>query len=312
MPSSLHPNLSHMYDDEGNPVPSFEELARTVLRVRKAKEPTERFKKRMKLTNGTTACIKNFVSVKTIVSSVEDTGSDGDMYEVAQDDSGLLVCKGCNVQRIVDAKQATASCPRCGESVWYQATDTSFREGTELTSPYLYKRSNHLRDHLKRVSAQQNTEVKKEVIEEITTILLKRCISDNPDEIAVFLGKVTPADVRGILKSLRLTKLYAHCTLVWSKVTGNKPPTLSPQKEAAILNLFEMVIGVWDRVKPEGRSNLLSYSFLLNKICTLLDYHDIADYFSLLKSRSKLAFQEATWKTICTELNMPYIRSSFY
>ncbi len=55
------------------------------------------------------------------------------------------ICEPCNRRVVYDNRQACSICIRCGNSNNANPVDTSFREGTQMHSPYLYKRSNHFR-----------------------------------------------------------------------------------------------------------------------------------------------------------------------
>lgn len=48
-----------------------------------------------------------------------------------------------------------------------------------------------------------------------------------------------------------------------------------------------------------------------SKVCTLLGYDELASHFKLLKSRDKLASQNAMWKKLCDELGFEYVRTTF-
>ena len=164
--------------------------------------------------------------------------------------------------------------------------------------------SNHFKDHLKRFSARESTEIDESVLRAIRSELGKRIYGEGED-----LSKVTPEEIRAILKTLGLSSLYNHTNRIWSLVTGRNPPTLSEEQERELITMFSMIQGPWMRHKPPGRSNMLSYSYVIHKLATLLGYDDIASHFRLLKSRDKIAFQDALWKCICDELKWEFHRS---
>lgn len=157
------------------------------------------------------------------------------------------------------------------------------------------------RDHLKRIQGKESTDIPQQVMDEIFAELNKR----GDDRSAV-----KPEDIRLILKHLNRSKLYNHTIRIWSLATGKKPPTMTSHQEQELLHMFGMIQGPWAKTRPENRSNMLSYTFLLNKMCNLLGYTELASSFKLLKSRDKLLQQDEYWAKICSELDFDFERSS--
>lgn len=210
------------------------------------------------------------------------------------------ICEPCNRRVIYKAQEASCVCTRCGNSATFQDPDTSYREGTSLHVPYLYKQENHFRDHLKRIQGKESTDIPDDVIAAIVAELNKR----GNDR-----SRVTPDDIRHILKCLGKSKLYNHTVRIWSMATGRSPPVLTSHQEQELLHMFRMIRDPWMKTRPKNRSNMLSYTYLLNKMCNLLGYTEVASCFKLLKSRDKLLQQDRYWKRICDELEFDYERS---
>ena len=76
-----------------------------------------------------------------------------------------------------------------------------------------------------------------------------------------------------------------------------------------MLYLFSLVQQPWLKIRPSNRSNMLSYSYLINKLALLLNYPEIAVHFKLLKSSEKVIFQDKLWSQICQELGIRFERS---
>ncbi|KAG5184026.1 poxvirus late transcription factor VLTF3 like-domain-containing protein [Tribonema minus] len=251
----------------------------------------------MKIGGRETCSITSFLVVKACSTTVDEDeidefiGEDDDQY-----------CELCNAVKVLEPRSAQSICLTCGETNEYMVPDTSFREGVSIHTPYLYKRSNHFRDHLKRVQGRESTQIEAEVLEKISQELAK---TYNHDE----LHKVTPKDIRLILKQLGLSRLYNHTTRIWCLTTDQEPLVLSQTQEGELLHLFNLIQAPWERLRPEGRSNMLSYSYLIHKMARLLGYPHVAARFSLLKSKDKMVVQDQLWKTICQELGFRFERS---
>ncbi|KAG5192192.1 poxvirus late transcription factor VLTF3 like-domain-containing protein [Tribonema minus] len=255
--------------------------------------PSARFAKRMKLA-ARPPNIAAFVSVsapsKTLSKEAQQRRDD------FVPDAHL--CDPCNRPRVIDTRQATATCSRCGDSQTFNVIDRSFREGTSL-----HTRSNHFRDHLKRFAARETTTIEDDVLEAIRTELRKRVYDD------ASFKNISQDEVRDVLKRLSLSHLYNHSTRIWTLLTGHQPPELTETQEHDLVTMFAMIQAPFEKHKPKERSNMLSYSYVISQCAKLLGYHDIARAFKLLKSREKVLFQDAIWREICAELGWRYARS---
>ena len=76
--------------------------------------------------------------------------------------------------------------------------------------------------------------------------------------------------------------------------------------EQKLKNMFEQVQAPFEKYKPSDRKNHLSYNYLLNKLCRIIEIEELCIYFPLLKSREKLAQQDLIWKQICRELGWKF------
>lgn len=115
--------------------------------------------------------------------------------------------------------------------------------------------------------------------------------------------------MKGILKSLELQDYYDHVPHLISKITKCPPPTISRETEDTLRQMFKLVEGAFDKVCPATRTNFLSYSFALHKMCQLLELDEFVKCFPLLKSPDKLRLQDVMWKDICYELRWQFISS---
>ena len=96
----------------------------------------------------------------------------------------------------------------------------------------------------------------------------------------------TPTNIIEILKNNKLTKYYNNILQIYCGVTGAAPPTLTRKEEEKIIEMFQEVEMTYR--KYINRSNLFSYSYVLNKILRILKKEEHAKYFKLLKYRWKL------------------------
>jgi len=208
---------------------------------------------------------------------------------------GFEVCVECGNLVANPEEVATCATSSLGGTVGSSA-------GTRRLTTYMYKRTNHFLDHLKRVQAKQSSMVKPEVLSTVENDLRKeRIFAGDP--------RITTTKVRSILKKLKLQKHYVYVFQITTKLSGKAPPSLTPMQEEKLLEMFQSIQGPFEKHCPPDRTNMLNYSYILRKLTQILGWHDLVDYFPLLKSRTKVYAQDMLWKKICEEAHFPFHRS---
>lgn len=214
-------------------------------------------------------------------------------------------CRYCNVPLDLDTAESTLICPKCGISFTYiDTTGMTYNMFTDTTIEpvtfYEYKRINHLNDWIMSLQGEESVVISNEII------LL---INDEIRKMRIDKAKLKPAQVKMILKKLKLNKYYEHTHSIICRITNRKPVQLSSELQEKIKKMFLQAERTFLEMENKSRRNFLSYSYLLKKIVELLGEVELAKHFTLLKSRSKLQSQEAIWKDICTRNNWNFIPS---
>lgn len=216
-------------------------------------------------------------------------------------------CTKCNKGYVYDNISSCAICPRCGESIAVMEAGrgkglTYEQEQTSTTTVnFAYKRANHLMEHLACFQAKETTTIPDDVINAVRAELKKQRVTD--------ATKITTKKIKEILKKLRFQKYYEHTQMITHTINGIRPPTIDERTEDRFKALFNEIQVTFDRVCPKTRKNFLSYSYVLHKLSQLLGREDLCPFFPLLKSREKLAQQDAIWKSICKELRYEFVPS---
>lgn len=208
---------------------------------------------------------------------------------------GFEVCGDCGNVVCNPEKVATCSTSSLGGTVGSSA-------GTRRLTTYMYKRTNHFLDHLKRVQAKQSSSVRPEIIATVENELRKERI--HPGDAAI-----TTTKIRSLLKKLKLQKHYIYVFQITSKLSGKAPPALTLVQEEKLLEMFQSIQGPFQKHCPPDRTNMLNYSFILRKLTQILGWYELMDFFPLLKSRSKVHAQDMLWKKICDEAHFPFHKS---
>lgn len=216
-----------------------------------------------------------------------------------------LTCSFCNVDLVLDNKQALAICRECGVSISYNdhndMRNLSDIDKSNLTYYTPYKRINHFKEWLTQIQAKESTVIPNEILVNIRSELKKERIFD-PEH-------VTRERIKRYLKKIKASRYYEHIPMIISKISNQEPPSISYDTEQKLVEMFKQIQEPFDKNIPKGRKNFLSYSYTLHKFCQLIDRYDLLILFPLLKSRDKLLQQDKLWKSICSELNWTFVPS---
>jgi len=194
-------------------------------------------------------------------------------------------------------------CKSCGytETIIINSEKTSYKDPPREVSYFAYKRINHFNEWLAQFQAKESTEIPDNVYRDIHSEIEKN--------INLAYKTITRDQVRGILKKLGYNKYYEHIPHIINILTGKKAPSLTSKEEDQLRSLFKEIQTPFANNCPEDRKNFLSYSYVLHKLCELLEYDYLLPNFPLLKSREKLLQQDKIWKCICNDLRWQFIQS---
>lgn len=219
-----------------------------------------------------------------------------------------------------DEERTMRKCKRCGSEMTFEdhscVNCAEVQEETWLVMPTIdemrykiqthqipcaYKRINHFNEKLAQLQAKEKTIISEDVYTRIRAEVAKCSF--------LSIATLTPQEVKRILKKLSLSKYYEHVNFITNTLNGYELPTLYPEQEEKLRQMFAAVQEPFAKHCPPGRKNFLNYSYILTKMCQLLEYDWLLDMFSELKSREKLYEQDIIWKDICTDLGWEYIPS---
>ena len=212
-------------------------------------------------------------------------------------------CEDCQIEMIFSQNEALFTCPKCGyqEFVLIDSDKPSYKDPPREVSYYAYKRINHFNEWLAQFQAKESTEIPSTVYDEIVEELKKERISD--------YSSLKPSKIKEILRKLHYNKYYEHVPHILNRLNGENAPVMSREIEEKLRFMFKEIQPSFQTHCPKGRSNFLSYSYVLYKFCELLELDEYLPCFPLLKNRDKLYVQDKIWKLICQDLAWQYIRS---
>jgi hypothetical protein len=212
-------------------------------------------------------------------------------------------CPACEVEMIFSANEAVFTCAKCGyqDFVLIDSDKPSYKDPPREVSYYAYKRINHFNEWLAQFQAKESTEIPQDVYDAILVELKKERIMD--------FRTLKASKVKEILKKLRFNKYYEHIPHIINRLNGQTAPVMSREIEEKLRYMFKEIQPSFQNHCPKGRSNFLSYSYVLYKFCELLELDEYLPCFPLLKNRDKLYVQDKIWEKICCDLRWQFIRS---
>lgn len=217
---------------------------------------------------------------------------------------GWGCCPACDVEMTLYQNEALLGCPSCGyeEFILVDSEKPSYKDPPREITYFAYKKSNHFNEWLAQFQAKENTDIPTDVIEAVVSELRKERISDPK--------RVKKEKIREILQKLKLSKMYDHVQQIKNRIQQQMTHlTLSKEMEEKLQHMFKEIQPAFIKYCPKGRSNFLSYPYVLYKLCQLLEMDEFLPCFQLLKSREKLYQQDQVWQKICEELGWQFIRS---
>jgi len=211
--------------------------------------------------------------------------------------SEKMYCPKCNV--MYDAEEGYLVCPSCGlcDNAIIQAEDLSFKElrDYEYRPQFTYDKMTHLDDWLRRFQSKENRVIPQDVLDKVILQAKKEKIQN--------LNVLTEDKVKRYLKRLNLNEYYDNIIGIINRINGRPPFKLTAEIETKIKIMFQQIQKPYEKYKPQGRKNFLSYSYCIHKLFQILGLHEFSKYFPLLKSVDKLRQQDDIFKKIVAEMS---------
>lgn len=242
-------------------------------------------------------------ALEKYLSIVEPTAIKSGIMPGSGIESDYGCCPVCDNEMCFAQNEALLNCSKCGfqDFILIDSEKPSYKEPPREISYFAYKKINHLNEWLAQFQAKETTEIPQEIFEQIQNELKKERITDT--------SKLKPSKLREILKKLKLSKYYEHVAHIMNRLNGVQAPVLSREVEDKLRFMFREIQPSFIKHCPKGRSNFLSYSYVLYKFCQLLELDEFLPCFPLLKSREKLYMQDKIWQCICEDMGWEFIKS---
>ena len=217
--------------------------------------------------------------------------------------TNVIICENCDLEMVLSKKSDFMVCIQCGQ-LENNLIECDINKNL-LNDCYgkssIYQRKNHFKEWLNQLQARETIEIPQDVIDKIILELKNNNITN--------LATIEITLIKKILKKLNLSKYYENAFHIIYLINGLQPPILTIHIEKKLIEYFKMIEEPFRLYKKKERKNILRYSYILYKLCELLELDEFLSCFSLLKNRNKLMEQDQIWKMICNHLNWEFIPS---
>lgn len=217
---------------------------------------------------------------------------------------GWGCCPACEIEMTFYQNEALLGCPKCGyeDFILIDSEKPSYKDPPREITYFAYKKINHFNEWLAQFQAKENTDIPNDIVNSILAELKKERINDPK--------KVKKEKILEILRKLKLSKMYDHIQQIKNRIQQQMTMlVLSREMEEKLQFMFKEIQPAFIKYCPRGRSNFLSYPYVLYKLCQLLEMDEFLPCFQLLKSREKLYQQDQVWQKICKEMGWQFIKS---
>lgn len=211
---------------------------------------------------------------------------------------GTLVCGNCGFIADFNVKIDELS----SYSQSYAVMTSNSRQQQTIPrkhSESMYKRCNHFKETLLRLQGKERVKITSDQLHMIRTEIKKRNLDT---------AELTAETMKKILRSLSLQRFYNHVYYIIMNITGYPLVSLDLNHYQTLLSMFIKIQRPFAIHAPR-RSNMISYLYIIKKLCEILGWTEISSCLPHLKSRTKLLQQDEIWKKVCISVGYPFYSS---
>lgn len=211
---------------------------------------------------------------------------------------GTLVCMHCGFIADMHANSSMS----CSYSQSFAVMTSVSRQRQNIPrkhSESMYKRCTHFKETLLRLQGKERLKITTDELNLIRHEIQKR----NLDPITI-----TADILKKILRYLSLQKYYNHVYYIIMNITGYPLVQLEPYHCQQLVSMFIEIQRPF-AIHAPSRANMISYLYIIKKLCEILGWVEIAECLPHLKSRYKLLQQDEIWRKICLSVGYPFYSS---
>ena len=178
-------------------------------------------------------------------------------------------------------------CEMCGNTT-NELTVVHDTTGVYPTNVFVYVRSSHFKNAVKRLLGEERITFSDEHLELFRKEIVKYRLQPR---------NITREFLKNTCKKLKFPKMYNHVGNLLRIFNPGGLPVISEENREKMDYIFDTLQEPYELLIPDKRRNFLNYSFVLYKICQLLELDSIQyeSHFIRMKLHSSLILHERTW-----------------
>ena len=165
-----------------------------------------------------------------------------------------------------------------------------------LRRKWIYKRSDNL-----KVILNQFFYGGKKLVPDVVMETIKDEIRNETNILYNYTIPITIPILECTLKRNELSMYKDSIYFIYFKLSDGSFPHITTKEYNIILSVFNVISGIYDKYKPNGRKSFLNYSFVLKQILIMLGKVEYAKYIPKLKTHSKQKELERVWELIAKD-----------
>lgn len=157
-----------------------------------------------------------------------------------------------------------------------------------------YRRHDHFKEVLYQFQGKEGKIVPPEVVEQI-----KAQIQDP--------AKANVAEIRSIIRKLKLTKYVENAFYITFAITGEQPPYIKREIEDKMIRMFNRIDQAYHLINKQKRKSFMNYYYIIFKLLELMGQKEILPRVPMLRTKIRTKDHDKIWRQICDELDWTYI-----
>jgi len=187
-------------------------------------------------------------------------------------------------------------CGYCGEQAPYHEhfSYTPFSRARVLPriiSDDFYKRTIYFRDWLRRMQAKERCHITADELKLVKTNAIR---------------PITYWGLKETLKLVGMQKYYDHVVYIMKELRGRPLFEMTRSQEEVLIKSFCQLRRAFLSLS-KSRVNMLSYPYLISKLCELQGWTKVARIIPTLKSPSRIRDQDELWYSLCRHMHWQFI-----
>ena len=170
-------------------------------------------------------------------------------------------CIDCNLEMLIDYEKSILVCTKCGVFEYYQVYVSSYNHPMKPSRrKCVYKRYDNFKTILDQFFYGGNRVVPDDVMEAIR--------DEIHDETNILYNYTIPLMIpilECILKRNKMMKYKNSIYFIYFKLKSQPLPYITITEKDMMLNMFNVVINIYDKYKPKGTKSFLNYYFTLKR-----------------------------------------------